>query len=730
MNVPDLLKITALTAAFLNLLLTLVVLFWDPRSRLNRVYLAWGVAVACWNLGVFELSAQTNTAVLFNWAKLLQLGVLFMPVIMTHLCAIILQKKSMSRAVPFLYAVHIGFAITILANLYIVGVRQMDFGYYSVPGPAFSIFGVWYAGLTTWLVWNLYSEQRKLTSMRRKRARALLWAIVGLWIFGSNDLLPILGYNKYPFTNINFIPLGSIAAVFYAVVVGYSVLQHRLLDIHLTMSRFAAQIVRLGLMMALGFTLLLFASRLRPDQFSVFSFCAAMGALLISALAASVLFPKFFGKGSDTLERRLLGDHFEYHARVESFITALATFPEPEHLIPELEDLLVRVIKARSFQIVLLDDTTRGFMLFHACPPQPDVSLSDWQGNSPLFQFFQDTHARHLFCNLAYDSAHDSSLQQEARTQLKGFEPDLCFPFFAGMDLVGFLLLGPKTNGDLFTPYDLQLLHELSAALGLALNQVRLRYQLQVAHEQDLLGRMSSGLAHDLNNLLTPVQTLLQLLQDPTIKRDTVLELLPVGLRNLETVRTYVNEALFFSANAKVHGRPGLLNEAVREAMALIKEAADAKEIAINFRDDYEASVEMDSVLIKRLVSNLLSNAIDASPNGSLIHVELTPLPKTEILRDWHRLQVVDRGEGISPENLQRVFTPYFTTKNTGDGKRGFGLGLAIARKIVHLHGGNLSITSKLKKGTTVQVDLPSKLHPGAEPSTPVSRREMGMAAA
>ena len=61
---------------------------------------------------------------------------------------------------------------------------------------------------------------------------------------------------------------------------------------------------------------------------------------------------------------------------------------------------------------------------------------------------------------------------------------------------------------------------------------------------------------------------------------------------------------------------------------------------------------------------------------------------------------------------MQRVFTPYFTTKNTGDGKRGFGLGLAIARKIVHLHGGTLSITSKQKEGTTVQVDLPSKLHP------------------
>jgi signal transduction histidine kinase len=201
-------------------------------------------------------------------------------------------------------------------------------------------------------------------------------------------------------------------------------------------------------------------------------------------------------------------------------------------------------------------------------------------------------------------------------------------------------------------------------------------------------------------------------------------------LRNLQTVRTYVNEALFFSANAKLHGRPGLLNDAVREAVELVKTPAEEKGILIEFREAHEAVVEMDSVLIKRLICNLLSNAVDASPSGSRIEVDLAPLPKTELNRDWHRLKVIDSGEGISPENLQRVFTPYFTTKNTGDGKRGFGLGLAIARKIVHLHGGNLSITSKVKKGTTVQVDFPSKLSVTQELPQAPHRAEIGMAAA
>ena len=203
-----------------------------------------------------------------------------------------------------------------------------------------------------------------------------------------------------------------------------------------------------------------------------------------------------------------------------------------------------------------------------------------------------------------------------------------------------------------------------------------------------------------------------------------------MGLRNLETVRSYVHEALFFSQSSKLLGKPGLLDETVREAMTLVQANAAAKGIVIAFRGETDVTMEMDGVLIKRLLSNLLSNAVDASPPGSKIDIQLASLPKTELSRDWYRLKITDHGEGISPENLRRVFTPYFTTKNTGDGKRGFGLGLAIARKIVHLHGGNLSIASVEKKGTTVQVDLPSKLNQAQNQPRVAAGRRVGVGAA
>ncbi|MGP8198272.1 MAG: ATP-binding protein [Limisphaerales bacterium] len=724
MNTLDVIKITALTATVFNILLTLLVLGRDFRSTLHRVYMLWGTSITLWNFAIFQLSHQNITQEqAFFWAKVLQVGVIFTPISLFHL-SLVISRTRVGRILPALYLAHIILAASVFFNWFIIGVRQLDVGYWSVPGPGFLIFSCIYPVISAAMLVLLYRKQREAPPIQRTRLRALLLAIVVLWVFGSNDMLPIWGFDTYPFTHIKFYPTSSLAAILYAMIVGYGVLQHQLLDIHVTLSRFAAQFVRLVFMLLVGFCLLLLLSRLEPGSFSTFSFVVSMVVLTASAAAASLFFPQFFGKGTDALERQLLGDRFECQTRVQNLLQTMKSFPEPEQLLQELDALLAGTMEVRSYQIILLDDTTRGFVLLHSHPVRTAIDLSDLSVDSPVFRFFQQTRAQSLPCNLVYDAERESLLQRDARQQLKPFEPEFCFPFFAGNELVGLMLLGPKDNGDLFTPHDLRLLTELSSNLGLLLNQIRLRQQLQAVHEQDLMGRMSRGLAHDLNNLLTPVQTLLQLLQESKLNQEAIDELLPMGLRNLETVRTYVNEALFFSRESKLQGKPGLLDETVREAISLVQANAQAKGIAITFQRESEAVIEMDSVLIKRLVSNLLSNAVDASPCGSQIQIQLAALPKTELSRDWYRLKIVDHGEGINQENLRRVFTPYFTTKNTGDGKRGFGLGLAIARKIVQLHGGNLSIASTEKKGTTVQVDLPSKLNqPQNQPSTTAGPR-------
>jgi signal transduction histidine kinase len=223
-------------------------------------------------------------------------------------------------------------------------------------------------------------------------------------------------------------------------------------------------------------------------------------------------------------------------------------------------------------------------------------------------------------------------------------------------------------------------------------------------------------MAHDLNNLLTPVWTLLQLSSESGNTEPPDDELLHVALRNVATMRAYIKEALFFSENLRPDLQLGRLDLVVRQA-ADVARASRKKEVIVTPETPGEALVEMDEVLIQRLIANLISNSIDASPSGSQISVQLERLAKSDAAREWWRVRVIDQGEGIPKENLTRILTPYFTTKNRGDENRGFGLGLAICRKIVHLHGGQLNISSQPKKGTTVQFDLPSRQSKAAAPA-------------
>ena len=270
MHALDVIRITALTAALFNILLTILVLGQDYRSTLHRVYLLWGASIAFWNFGVYHLSQEIKDCPYedaFFWAKFCQLGVICIPVSIFHL-AMIISKTNIGWILRALYAMTGCFAISLFLNRFIIGVKWIDVGYFSIPGPGFHVFTVFYIAIITSFMVILYRKQKVAPPTQRRRMRALLLALVILWIFGTNDMMPIWNLKHYPFTNIEFYPLGSLAAIFYVVIISYSVMQHQLLDIHVTLSRLAAQLVRLFFMMLVGFLLLLLAWRLVPGQIS------------------------------------------------------------------------------------------------------------------------------------------------------------------------------------------------------------------------------------------------------------------------------------------------------------------------------------------------------------------------------------------------------------------------------------------------------------------------------
>ena len=706
-----------LGGCFCNFFFALFIFSRAPRAIVNRVYLVSGLAIATWNLGSYFLFVipETDPKLALFWARFLQIGVLYEIAAFIHLSLLFAGN----RPGRWIYALYGFQTLLVLVNLtpwYVSGVRYLGkSGWYAVAGPAFHLINIPYS-LSFVAIAVLWKKRKILPALQAHRLTMLLNAQIMLAVLGVNDLLPILGIDYYPFTQTPVYPYGSLAVVFYGVLVAYSVLHHQLLDVRVALSGALAHIVRFIFLFTLTGGMLL-AMAVVSSAFNSISFSLSMIVFMLASVSATFFFPKLFGgKGIEKWERRIMGDRFEYQDQMRSFVHGMTWYTDLNSLLDDLHGLFTRTLRLESYRIILRDEESRAFTLIRAHPEEPQRQLPDFKAQSPIFQFFEWGKAEYLSLNAAFLRRGESVLETQARAQLGGFRAELCLPLSWENEPFGIVVLGQKIGSEPFTATDITMLVGLAKNMSLMVNQIRLKTQILQAQELELLGRMSRGMAHDLNNLLTPVWTLLQLASEPDSDGELDEELLPVALRNIKTMRAYITEALFFSENLRPDLQLGRLDLVVQQAIDVAR-ASRAREIEITAHTPGEVLMHMDEVLLQRLFANLISNAIDASPEHGIIRVELEHLAKTEVQRDWLRLQIIDRGEGIPKENLSRILTPYFTTKNRGDENRGFGLGLAICRKIVHLHGGTLSIRSQIRKGTTVQVDLPSsQLRPVGPP--------------
>jgi len=715
-------QVTSLLAAIFHVVMAVLVLTRDYRAAVNRVCCGWGLCLAVWNLGAFFIHQvpEGNKAAGMFWAYFLHAGVILAPVTMCHLCFLI-ARVSWPTLLKVVYGVH----VLLVASMFIPGwyiadlpfIPHHELGYYVRGGPGFKVYLFFYNVIAATTFYILWRKQRSLTHLHRVRLRALIAGNATLALFGTNDMMPLMGIYKYPLLEAPYYPTGGLAAIVFGLIVGYSVLQHHLLDIHLALSRAASYLVQYVFSLVTGFLLLAVVWLLVPGQFGGWGFLGAFLVLGVNTVITSLLFPRIFGRGRDILERRILGDRFEYHQELQRFSERIRTHPHPDTVVGELQGLLRDSMGVQSMQIIMRDETTQTFSLAHSFPDRLPGPISSLQDDAAIFAYFRGPNPGYLAYKIAYAMPGETELERKAREQFKEFDPEFCFPLFYEGRTFGFLLLGPRKDGAPYTPEDLRLLVEVACNLSLLLNQVRLKGQIQAAQEQELLGRMGRGLAHDLNNLITPARTFLQLCHQGLMTPEVIKDLLPLALKNVDVIRSYIDEALFFSRNRRLEFGPARVDEIIREAAGLAQQRLRGRRIEFRMFGLMPTVAEVDSVMVQRLLVNVLSNAIDASPEGAAVQIHLSRLPQADGSRDWVRIKVVDAGEGISSENLERVFKPYFTTKDRGDGTRGFGLGLAIARRIVQLHGGHLRIASVEKKGTTVEVDLPAKQAPtGAAP--------------
>ncbi|MGD2272626.1 MAG: ATP-binding protein, partial [Desulfobacterales bacterium] len=226
--------------------------------------------------------------------------------------------------------------------------------------------------------------------------------------------------------------------------------------------------------------------------------------------------------------------------------------------------------------------------------------------------------------------------------------------------------------------------------------------QLLQSEKLASIGRLSAGVAHEINNPLTTILTSSMLIQEDMDSHDHLRRELKTISDEALRCRKIVTSLLDFARQTKPTKQLNDLNEIVRQSFVLTRKQAAFQDVSVelNLSEDLP-DICLDKDQIQQALINLTLNAIEATdPGGSIV---LTTL--LDFKTDTIEISVRDTGIGIPPENLAKIFDPFFTTAEGGTG-----LGLAVTHGIIEQHGGTIDVESRPGHGTCVTIRLPLEL--------------------
>jgi signal transduction histidine kinase len=243
---------------------------------------------------------------------------------------------------------------------------------------------------------------------------------------------------------------------------------------------------------------------------------------------------------------------------------------------------------------------------------------------------------------------------------------------------------------------------------------------LSRAEKLSFLGNLAARLAHEIKNPMTAIGTFIQMLPQKFDDEEFRSGFYEVAMEEIARVNNLISGLLDLAGTKESHFELNDLHRLIEKMILLISPESNAKKIEVITALDPEISeVRIDSEKMKQVVLNLLSNAVEFTREGGRIEVS-TKIRCEDGKADRFVILIQDTGIGIGPATLDKIFDPYFTTKQRSDMHSGTGLGLFIAHQNMLAHGGTIEVQSKVGAGTAFTLTLPG------DASDEVSGRDEG----
>lgn len=226
------------------------------------------------------------------------------------------------------------------------------------------------------------------------------------------------------------------------------------------------------------------------------------------------------------------------------------------------------------------------------------------------------------------------------------------------------------------------------------------REQLAISEQMAAAGRIAARIAHEINNPLAAIKNSVSLIRMDFPEEGEAREYLDLMEKELARVSHIIRQMYGLYQYQNDPAPPVRMRPVCDEVVMLLRAQASSRNIVLNVDGHCSCMTTVPEASLRQVLFNVIINAIDASPDGGVVSVRI------EREAEMALIEVLDQGRGIDPSEVQRLFEPFYTTKETYSGK-GLGLGLPVSLSIIRSVGGTISLAPRREGGTSCRISLP-----------------------
>ena len=702
----DFYSIVPFAATACNLFLAGLVFFRNPKNPIHRSFTLFSAALVMWNLGAFLLFSATSEINAWLAAYVNVVGLVFIPSTFFSFVLKITENKEHRYKIfnKVAFVLSFIFLVTGLFTKYFFAeVQHQEWGWFpriEWAGLFFLPFLVFFAANGLYILWK---ARRNSTDIKHNQLSYIFFGCAIGFLGGFLNILVTMASTYYP--------VGFLFNVLYASLVAYAILAYRLMDVTIIIRKGLSYTILLIIMIGLYLSFGFFYQQQFGSQISVTTTISFLTlATFITVLIISALQKKI----ESGLGKLLFHGRYDYQKSLQVLSKNIVTIVDFEELTDSVLKDICEIVGTEKGSLMVFDKSNNEFFVKSFLGLSEEAKAIKFNMKEEIIVFMSQDKIiikDEMFKNPEMKKVIRN--KEASMEKLEKLEAYISIPIIYRGVLRGILSLGKKFSGNIYNEEDFRLFSILASSLAVALENAIIfkeqketmqlleqsKNQLLEAERTILIGQLSAGIAHEIRNPLTSLMGRIQImLQDKKLPIEQKQDLEVVEEQAVR-INDIAKNLLSF-ANPSVEKKEINVNVIIERVfyLSLYQKNINSVKIIKQF-SPLLSKIYGNAVLLQQMLLNLVYNAMESMDGKGEISL------LTNNINEGKQIQIVirDTGRGMTAQEIEKIFRPFYTTKAEGTG-----LGLFLVSNIVRIHYGTINIESAPGKGTTFTICFPA----------------------